>query len=393
MSNWHTNTFTNSHRAVNSRSPDVIIIGGGVIGLATARELAGRGMAVTVIERGIPGREATWAAGGMLSPLGETDRPGAFLDVARASFERYPDFVRRVEAESGLDIEYRDTGRLEVAFSDEGARQLRVRYAWLAERDRFSVDLLDGREARELEPALDEVVVAALRIADDHRLNNRRFGRALWVAAARAGVRVRTGAPAAAVLSDSGGSTGVCLADGTVIESGQVVVAAGCWSGRIAGLPRRLPVTPVRGQMLALETVPPLIHRVVAGPGCYSIPRSDGRLVIGSTMERAGFSAETTAGGIATLLSAALEMLTGLDDSRIAEIWAGLRPGTPDGLPILGPDPEVDGVFYATGHFRNGILLAPITAEVLGAIIAGEPSPVNIEPFRADRTFESTVAA
>lgn len=377
----------------SSARSDVVIVGGGTIGCAAAWLLARRGVDVTVVERGTPGREAAWAAGGMLSPLAEADGPGAFLDLSLSSFERFPGFVEALREASDLDVEYRTSGKLEVALDDSEAERQAARFAWQREQG-FETERLDGDEARRLEPSLSPAVRSALRIAPDHRVDNRRFGRALWTAAGHAGASFRLGLPAArvatAAVGDGSGRAvrGVELADGTVIEAAHVIVAAGCWSGELDGLPRPLPVFPVRGQMVAVAAVPPLLERVVAGNGCYLIPRADGRVIIGSTMERVGYRSHPTAGGIATLLRKGLRTVPALADARIAETWAGLRPGTPDDLPVLGPDPDVQGLVYATGHFRNGILLTPVTADIVTAVVTGEASPVDLDAFAPDRSFE-----
>ncbi|MBX6365619.1 MAG: FAD-dependent oxidoreductase, partial [Gemmatimonadetes bacterium] len=206
-----------------------------------------------------------------------------------------------------------------------------------------------------------------------------------WGGGARAGVRFELGAQVAAVESEGARVTGVQLAGGRRLPAGRVVLAAGSWSGEIRGLPRPVPVRPVRGQVVALESVPPLLGRTVATPDIYLVPRRDGRVLLGATVEEAGFRATPTAGGIHRLLAAAIAAAPALADAPVAEIWAGLRPGTPDGLPILGPDPELSGLAYATGHFRNGILLAPITAALLADLLAGEPPAALLEAFGVDR--------
>ncbi|MFW6079968.1 MAG: glycine oxidase ThiO [Gemmatimonadota bacterium] len=374
---------------------DVVVIGAGPIGCAIARLLALRGADVIVVERDSPGRAAGWAAGGMLSPLAEADGPGPFLDLAFASLDRFPRLVSALEAATGVDLEYRASGKLEIALDEARAARLEARFRWQREHG-YDTEWLDEGAARRLEPALTDAVRAAIRIAPDHRLDNRRFARALWIGARLAGAAFRLGSPAVriatrpAARADAPGLAvdGVDLADGASLRADHVVVAAGCWSGRIRGLPRPLPVFPVRGQMVAVEAVPPPLERVVANAAGYVIPRADGRLIIGSTMERVGYRAHPTAQGVATLLRRGLCMVPGLAEARVAETWAGLRPGTPDGRPVLGEDPDVEGLIYATGHFRNGILLTPITAEIVEAAIVGEEPPVTLAPFAAHRDFE-----
>lgn len=374
-------------------SYDVVVIGGGAIGCATARELARRGARVVVVERDTPARAATWAAGGMLSPLAEAAEPGRFLDFALVSLERFPGLVAALREETGVEIEYRDNGKLLVALDDDGLARLEAGYAWRRETGQ-PVTWLGAEDARRIEPALSPETRAAILLENDHRVDNRQFGHALWLAAKRAGVEFRLGAPALRVDRSADGSraTGVTLLDGESIAAGAVVLAAGAWSGQIAGVPRRVPVVPVRGQILALRTVPPPLDRVVLGAGAYLVPRGNGHLIVGATAERAGFRIECTAGGIARLLGSATALVPGLVDAPIVETWAGLRPGTPDERPILGPDPDVSGLFYATGHYRNGILLTPITAELVADAVLGTAPAGAFEGFAPDR-FDTTVVA
>lgn len=380
---------------------DVVIVGGGIIGCGIAWHLARRGVSVTVVERDRPGGHATWAAAGMLSPLGETASPGPFYDLVMASFRRYDAFVEALEEATGITVEYRESGKLCVALDESEAAELTERHRWQRAAG-HEVELLDAGEARRLEPALAPSVVAGLLIPRDRQVDNRRLGRALWVAAARAGARFVLGDPVQSLWLDgpagdpegtgsAGGRVrGVALASGTRIEAPCVVLAAGSWSGRIPYAGRTLPVSPVGGQLLALETVPPVLSRVIQATRCYLVPRADGRLLVGATMERRGFSTRPTAGGVHGLLGSALRAVPGLANAPVVELWAGLRPGTPDGLPILGSDPDVAGLVHATGHLRNGILLAPITAELIADVVTGATPALPLEPFRVDRF---TVAA
>lgn len=366
---------------------DVVVIGGGIIGSAVARELALRGKRVTVLDRERPGLAATWAAGGMLSPLSDATREGPFLDLAAGSLDRYPEFVEAVEDASGLDVEYRTDGKLVVASNEAETDRLAASYRW--QRDAGQrVEWHDAESARRLEPNLGDAVQAAVLLLDDHRVDNRRLGHALWAAAGAAGARYRIGVEAVGIERSGGTGArveGVRLADGERIAAEQVVVAAGAWSGRIQGLPRRLPVIPVRGEMIAVRAMPPVPRHVIEHGRGYLIPRGSGRLLIGATAERAGFRAEATAGGVAELLPAAIAVVPALAEAPILESWAGLRPGTPDDLPILGEDDELPGLVYATGHFRNGILLAPITAELIADLMTdGEPA-LPLEPFAPGR--------
>jgi glycine oxidase len=362
----------------------VVIAGGGAIGCAVAWEAALRGMDVTVVERGIPGREATWASAGMISPSGHTAEAGPFVELAIAGLRGYPGFIERLREYTAHDPVFEPVGKLVVAITEGEAEELREFKREQA--GRIEVALLGGDDARVLEPALSEDIVMAAAVADDYRLDNVKLGEALWDAAARAGVRFELGQNVETVLGDGERVQGVRLAAGGTINADRVVIAAGAWSAGITGMPRRLPVVPVRGQMLALRTVPPLIRRSVHRGSTYLVPRVDGRMIVGSTKEPdAGFRAQPTALGVRTLLDGALAVLPELAEAPLLSTWAGLRPGTPDNLPILGADPELEGLVYATGHFRNGILLAPITGELIADVLAGETPSISLEPYRVTR--------
>lgn len=366
------------------RTADVVVIGGGIIGCACAWRLAARDLDVVVLERDAPGTEATWAAGGMLSPLAEAEQPGPFLDLAMESFVLYDAFVAAVEDEAGMTVDYRTDGKLQLALDDDSYARLEARQRWQADAG-FRVDLVDGDEARRIEPALGPHVMAALVLHRDHHVDNRLLGRAVWLAAQGAGARFVLGADVSAITSEGGRATGVVLGDGRRVSAPAVLLAAGAWSGEIQGLPRALPVSPVRGQMIALETSPPLIRHVLGSERCYVVPRSSGRIVVGSTSEHAGFRQEVTAIAVRGLIDAVLAVLPELASAPLVETWAGFRPATPDDLPVMGPDPEIQGLHYATGHYRNGILLAPITAELASASVLGEPPTLDLSPFAPDR--------
>jgi glycine oxidase len=369
---------------------DVVIIGAGIIGCAVARELARRDASVIVLERDSPGRRATWAAAGMLSPFGEPGG-GPFLELADESLSRFAEFARALGEESGIDVEYRTAGKLHVAV--DGADAPLHALAADAAAERFEVSLLDGDAARALEPALSPDIVTALLVGRDHRVNNRLLAQALLASAVAAGVKVRTANPVIAVATRHSQVTGVRVASGEVIETSTVVLSAGAWSAQVEGLPRTVPIRPVKGQMFAVDsrvrtaergTAPP-IQRVIYTQDCYIIPRDDGRLLVGATIEEAGFRKGPTPRGIAALMTAASAVLPLVADLPLVETWAGFRPGTPDDLPILGFEPRLRGLVYATGHYRNGILLAPVTAQSVADLITHGRSSVAIEPFSIAR--------
>ncbi|HEU0016525.1 MAG TPA: glycine oxidase ThiO [Longimicrobium sp.] len=349
---------------------DVVIVGGGVIGCAIARRAALDGLRVVVVERGRPGAEASWAAAGMLSPLAEAREPGPFLDLLLRARGLYPAFAAALREETGVDVAYSDAGTLFLSLRPEDDAELEERWRWQSALG-LCVERLAAEEARAAEPAVSPAVRQALRFPGDHQVDNRSLSAALWAAAARAGAEFRLGCEAARLLVEGGRAAGILDSSGERIAAGAVVVAGGAWAGRLEGLPRPLPVEPVHGQLLALEAVPPIFRHVVDSPRCYLVPRSEGRVIAGATVERTGYRKAVTPAGVRRLLDGAVEIAPALEHAPIAEMWSGLRPGTPDGLPILGPDPGVPDLLYAAGHFRNGILLAPLTGEVIGGMLRG----------------------
>lgn len=367
--------------------PDLIIVGGGIIGLATAREAALRGLSVTVVDRGRPGREATWAAAGMLSPIAEAEVDGPFLEFGLASLRRYSAWVDAIEDESEHSVEYREAGKLRLAFTEADRVELAERRVWAEDRG-LGVRWLEPEELRREHPDLSLSVRGALLLEDDYRVDNRRLADALVEAARTAGTRFRSGIEVQGIASAGGRVTGVTTIDGETLQADRVLVAAGAWSGALEGLPDELPVHPVRGQMLALRPDRLPWERVLESAEVYLIPREDGRLLVGATVEDAGFQPGITAEGVRSLLDGALRLVPVLGSASIEEFWSGFRPGTPDGRPILGADPKLEGLFVATGHFRNGILLAPLTGASMAALIADDTSGPSLPAaFAPGRTL------
>jgi glycine oxidase len=376
---------------VKRSEADVIVIGAGIIGCAIARELARRGSSVITVERDSPGRRATWAAAGMLSPFGESGGGGPFLELADESLGRFAGFVHSLHEETGIDVEYRTNGKMHVSLgaADDDLRRLAANPA----ASRFDITLLDGDAARKMEPELTHAVSSALFVGRDHRINNRLLAQALLASAVGAGVQFRTANPVAALTTKHGTTTGVRLASGEQLTAGHVVLAAGAWSAQLEGLPRTLPIRPIKGQMFSVDSrargsgrpAQPMVERVIHAPSCYIIPRDDGRLLIGATVEDVGFHKGATLRGVSGLMAAAVELLPGIAELPLVETWAGFRPGTPDGLPILGADPAARGLIYATGHFRNGILLAPATAACVADLVAGERPALPLDAFGIER--------
>lgn len=365
----------------------VAIVGGGVIGCAVARELALRGQSVVVIDRQAPGQEASWAAAGMLAPQAEATGRGPFVDLLLEARRIYPELARQLRAETEMDIGYREHGILAVALDEADEKELAGIFGW-QHAEGLEVRRLDSAELADLEPSLSEEVRSALHFPGDHQVDNRLLSRALWFAAATAGAEFLIGSGVAGIERRPGGLD-LVLESGDRVSPERVVLAAGCWSGTIRGLPRTLPVHPVHGQLVSLETAPPLLtHTIVSSRG-YLVPRADGRLLIGATVEDLGFQKAVTSEGVASLLAAGTELIPSLASHRVIEEWSGLRPGTPDDLPILGPDPDLPELVYATGHFRNGILLAPLTGRIIADLICAGRTEVDIDPYRADR-FQAT---
>ena len=367
-----------------TRTADVVVVGGGVIGCAVARRAARDGLRVVVVERGTPGRAASWAAAGMLSPLAEADGPGAFLDLLLDARSMFPAYAAALREETGIDVAYGDAGTLFVALRAEDEAGLEARWKWQSAAG-LRVDRLTADEARQAEPGLSPAVRMGLLFPGDHQVDNRALGAALWAAAAEAGAEFALGAEAVRLLRDGDLAAGVALAGGERIAAGAVVLAGGAWAGRLDGLPRPVPVVPVHGQLLAVETVPPLFRHVVDSPRCYLVPRAAGRAIAGATVERTGYRARVTPGGVRRLIEGAVEIAPALEDAPLRETWSGLRPGTPDDQPILGPDPDVVGLVHASGHFRNGILLAPLTGERVGALLSGGAWADELRPFGIER--------
>jgi glycine oxidase len=357
---------------VREFSVDVVIVGGGVIGLTIARALALRGVRdVCLVERGNLGTEASWAAAGMLLPQVEADAQDAFFDLACQSRDLYPAFAAALREETGIDVELDTTGTLYLAHTEHDYEEIEKRYDWQT-RAGLLVERLSAAEARELEPCISESTLGALRFPKDIQVENRRLLSALANRVKKLGVTMLTQTAVAAVLLEGNRVCGVQTARGA-ISSATVVIAAGTWSSFIKPHPPIPTIEPVRGQMVCLEAKPQLTRHVIYSPRGYLVPRQDGRLLAGSTSENAGFAKCVTAGGIAGILRNALEISGAIADLPVVDTWAGLRPRAPDGLPVLGPCGEIDGLFCATGHYRNGILLAPLTGELISeAIISSQ---------------------
>lgn len=358
----------------------MLVVGAGLIGLAVADALAARGTAVTLVSESRPG-EASAAGAGMLAPTVEP-HAGATMAFAIASRERYPAYVRALEERTGVAVPLDRAGVLELAHSEACAARLRA----LARDD---VPWLDPREVAELEPALASTL-GALFHPHDGWVDNVVLLRALEraVASRREIRRIEATVVRLERMADGGGA--LRLASGDRIESRGIVLAAGAWSAQLEGLPRALPIEPARGQMIALGARAP--RHVVYSEDAYLVPRADERTLVGATMERVGYDSTTSAAALQRLHREGAHVAPILGDAPVVAAWAGLRPMTPDGLPILGPDPDWPALLYASGHSRNGILMAPLTGDCIAALALGEEPPADLSAFSVERFFETARA-
>lgn len=363
--------------ATQITTPDVIIVGGGVIGLSIAQRLAGSGSRVTLIERDVAGRSASWAAGGMLSPLGEAEDAGPFLRMALASHQLWPEWAASIEAQSDGDVGLHLNGKTLVAYTEDGAARLRTRFEW-QEKAGHPIHWLEAAAVREVEPAISSEVVAGIHLPQDGRVNNRSLVSALRESCDRRGVRIREGIEVLRLTGDDQRVTGVETSVGPV-RADLTIMAAGAWAPALVG---SKPL-PIKGSMVELAPGGSPVKGVIAAPGAYLIPRDTPygpRIVVGATMEEAGFDQRPSEAAIQSLQSAAIRAVPALATAERTDAWAGLRPGSPDDLPIIGPDPRRKGLIHAHGHFRNGILLAPLTALWVESWILGG-DPVDARPF------------
>jgi glycine oxidase len=373
-----------------SARPEVIVVGGGVIGLAAAWRLAETGVAVTLCDDA-PGRGASWASAGMLAPATEVHYgEEALLRLNLEAARRWPSFVADLEGASSRVVGYRQCGTLAVARDGDELAALADHYSYQRELD-LGVERLTARAVRSLEPGLAPRVRGGLLVEGDHQVDNRALVEALIAACRTAGVSFE---PARVVRVNEGPS--VRLGDGNDLEAERVVLCAGCWTNAIEGLPPDAvpPVRPVKGQLLLLRgpASPPLVERNVRGLDVYVVPRADGRVVVGATVEEQGFDVRATAGGVFELLRDAYEILPGIAELELLEVAVGLRPGSPDNAPMIGPT-GLPGVLLATGHYRNGILLAPITADAVVALAQRDSLPLEVAPFAPQRFAERSPAA
>lgn len=365
-----------------SRPSDVVVIGGGVIGCSVAFELASRHrVKVKVLERSVPGAEASSAAGGILGAQieshGKPLEPAVF-GFLLASRERHADLDARLQEAVGVGTGFRRCGVLKVSRLPTGDADLEAQYGWQRDRD-VRISFLDGDEARRLEPQLAREITSAVHLPDEAQVDPPQLLRALQQGCAAAGVTFESGTMVRGIARANGRVIGVEVQDG-IVEGSAVVVAAGSWSSSIAGLPERLRrVRPVRGQIVAVETRPPIARNIVFGERGYVVPRPDGRTLLGSTMEEVGHVKDVTVGGVHAVLSTALGLFPALAAAPITATWCGFRPATREDRALIGA--VEPGLFVATGHHRNGVLLAPETARVIADLVALGRTDRDLSPF------------
>ncbi len=363
----------------------VIIIGGGIIGASIAWRLARERAEVLVLERARLGQEASWAAAGMIAPQAEAQTSGVFFDLCLAARRAFDATIDRLVADARLDPEYDPEGILYLALDPAERAELESRARWHRAAGAL-VHELSAAEARRIEPAISPETLFALHLPDNRRVENRKLTQAYIAAAINAGAQFREGVAVDSIVTAADRATGVRLHDGSTLAADLVIVAAGSWSHHVRGLEAdHVALHPVRGQILCFETRPRTLSTAVFSMRGYLVPRRDGRLLAGSTMEEAGYNKTVTLAGIEKITRGALAMVPALADLPFREAWAGLRPATRDLLPVLGYSPSVANVIWSTGHYRSGILLSALTGEVVADLVAGRTPSIDLAPFSPAR--------
>lgn len=361
---------------------EVVIVGGGVIGLSVARELALRGHSTIVLDRGNPRDATSWAAAGMVAPQSEADAPSPFFDFCLASAELYRDWTHRLQEESGIDPEFEDSGLIFVASTEEALCRLRRAAEWQKAAG-LPAEFLAPGDVRRMEPQVTLPLVGAVLLEKECHVTPRLLLESLKGSCAAKGVEIRTGVRVLEVTRANGRVTGVKTST-EVIGAKHVVIASGVYSSEIEGLDPLIPLTPRKGQILSLATQGPVFQRMIRWEHAYLVQRRNGELIVGATNEDVGFDRSLTPAGVGGLLERAQQLSSHFGGMPIHDMWTGLRPTTPDLLPVVG-NAAVEGLVYATGHYRNGILLAPVTAACVAALVEGRAAPVALEAFSPSR--------
>lgn len=363
---------------MNSKNVDTVIIGGGIIGCAIAYELGKREKTVLLVEKASRlGTEASWAGAGILTSHASTHEP--YPELCRASLEMYPSLAAELKAETGIDIEFIPSGTLSVYFDEAEAAGL----IGLAERRvnrGFTAEVLSPEEAWELEPSLSKNIAGGVLFPEDGHVRNPKMVSALAKGAAQHGAEFLLGNPVSGFVKENGRVIAVVV-NGDRIHADTFVIAAGCWSGNLTILlDCPMSIEPAKGQIVLLETVPPIIQRTIDGLGIYIVPRTDGKILLGATVEFVGYDKTTSVDGVKQMIDAAVVIAPELAQSTFVQTWAGLRPYYKNG-PCLGYIPGCDNVVIASGHYKNGILLAPITGKLIAELLTSEQTSLSLTPF------------
>lgn len=354
---------------------DCLVVGGGLIGMLTARELQAAGLSVRLLERQATGREASWAGGGILSPLYPWRYPDSLTELAAWGQAFYPRLARELAEETGIDPQWTDSGLLVL----DGDEQVDARQ-W-AQRHDMRLEVLDRAGIRRTEPALVEADGSALWLPEVAQIRNPRLMKALRRSLELRGVVIRENVEVQGIVLRNGQVVGVQTAV-CLLEAPRVIVAGGAWTGDLlAPQGVALPIRPVRGQMILFHARPGLLHRIVLAADRYLIPRRDGRILMGSTVEEVGFDKSTTEAAKQDLFRSAVQLVPELADFAIERHWAGLRPGVPDGVPFIGEHPQASGLYVNAGHYRNGVVLGPASARLLADLVLGRPTTMDPSPF------------
>jgi len=365
----------------------VLVIGGGIIGCAVAESLARANCRVTLLERGTVGTEASSVAAGLLAPQLEAHGPGPFLDLCLASRALFPDVVARLTRDTALPIDFQPTGLYFLVFTEEDAREADTRLTWQVQQG-LQIQRLTREELLRREPALNPSVRWGLFFPEDHQVDSAQLTRAYAEAARRRGVTIIEGVEVKQLRHQRGRVHGVISDDGRTWEASIVVDAAGSWAAFDPELPFAIPVEPAKGQLLVYQLTHPLLKRAVKSSQAYCIPRGDGRLIVGTTVEFVGFDRQITAEASTRLHHAAAAVCPQLQQHSYRDALVNFRPATPDRLPLLGATP-IKNFYLATGHFRNGILLAPMTAQLMTDLMTTGRASISLEPFSLTRFLES----
>ncbi|MDX8378049.1 MAG: glycine oxidase ThiO [Mariprofundales bacterium] len=364
----------------------IIIVGGGIIGCLTAWELHKRGVKPIIIERGKFGREASWAGAGILCPIYPWLYPDAFSQLVTDGLAMMKDCCAELEHVSGISTEMLSSGMIIPLIDDDDLQHAKQAKIW-ARRFAWQVEEIDAAHCRQLEPAMSDKLKGALYWSNVAQIRNPRLLHAVQSCLQQAQVDMREDVSVEGLIENANGNvTGVRCADGTRIAADAVLLAAGSWSGRVAqswGV--NLPVAPVKGQIVLLHSKPGRIRHIIKHKKLYLVPRNDGRLLVGATMESSGFKRGNTVAAVHSLLDEMLQLTPALADADIEQQWTGFRPGSPDGLPFLGPVQSKSGLWVASGHYRNGVLLAPITANIMADWMLGKAPKQDVQAFAVER--------